>query len=107
MCPGGGGVKHPLIPPVAALALGILLERYLPLAPRDTLPAIGALLLLGAVALWRGSPRAAGACALTGFVFAGALTAFAHAPAPPPTIDAEARERIKRRNAEFPRLPPR
>jgi competence protein ComEC len=85
-------LKHPLIAPVAALALGILVARYVPFLPRDTLPAIGALLVLGIVAVWRGSLWVAGACGLIGFVLAGALTAFAHAPGPPPEIDAEARE---------------
>jgi competence protein ComEC len=85
-------VKHPLIPPVAALALGILLARYVPLTPRDTLPAVTALFVLGTVALWRGARWTAGACTLLGFTLAGTLTAYAHRPGPPPEIDSEARE---------------
>src|SRR5262245_21367218 len=77
---------------MAALALGVLLARYAPLTPRECLPAIAALLVMGAVAVWRSSRFTAGACVLTGFVFAGALTSFAHLPGPPPEIDAEARE---------------
>src|SRR5438045_447163 len=60
--------------------------------PRDMLPAVAALFVLGIVALWRGSVRLAAACCLLAFVFAGALTAYAHMPPPPPTIDTEARE---------------
>ena len=85
-------MKHPLIPPVAALALGILLARYVPLSPRETLPWIGALLALGVVAVWRGSLWISGTCGLLGFVLAGAFTAFVHVPEAPPKIDAESRE---------------
>jgi len=85
-------VKHPLLGPLAALASGILLARFVPLAPRETIPAIALLLVLGTVAASRGSLRLAAICCLLGFVFAGALTAFVHAPGPPPEIEAEARE---------------
>ena len=85
-------MKHPLIPPVAALALGILLARYVELAPREILPALAALFVLGVVALWRGSLWTAAACVLPGFALAGALTAYAHRSGPPPEIDAESRE---------------
>jgi competence protein ComEC len=85
-------VKHPLVGPVTGLAAGILLARYVPLAPRESLPAIGVLLILGAIAYWRGSRMLAGICALLGFFFAGTLAAFVHAPGPPPEIEAEARE---------------
>ncbi|MBS1853875.1 MAG: ComEC/Rec2 family competence protein [Acidobacteria bacterium] len=84
--------QHPLIAPVAALALGILLARFVPLTPRETLPAIAATFVLGMIAYARGALRVAQACGLAGFVFAGALTAWAHQPPPPPTIDATARE---------------
>ena len=85
-------MKKKVLWAVGALALGILLARYVPLVPRETLPSIGCLLVLGSLAAWRGSIWIAGTCGLIGFVFAGALTAFAHVPGPPPEIDAEARE---------------
>ena len=85
-------MKHPLIPPVAALALGILVARFVQFVPREILPALAGLFVLGIVALWRGAPRIAGACTLLGFTLAGALTAYAHRPAPPPEIETESRE---------------
>jgi competence protein ComEC len=85
-------VKHPLLGPVAALAAGILLARYAPLSPQETIAPIAALLVLGIAAISRGSRLLAGLCALLGFVFAGALVAYVHAPGAPPEIEAEARE---------------
>ncbi|MDE3166368.1 MAG: ComEC/Rec2 family competence protein, partial [Acidobacteriota bacterium] len=55
-------------------------------------PAIAALLVLGIVAVARGAIRVAQMCGLAGFVFAGALTAYAHRPGPAPEIDATSRE---------------
>jgi competence protein ComEC len=85
-------VKHPLLGPLSALASGILLARFVPLAPRETVPAIVLLLVLGTTAILRGSRRLAGICCLLGFLFAGTLTAFVHAPGRPPEIESEARE---------------
>jgi competence protein ComEC len=85
-------VKDPLVGPLAAIASGILVSRYVPFQPSELLLAIAALLLLGVLALWRSSRTLAGVCACVGFFFAGILTNVAHAPGPPPELDAEGRE---------------
>ena len=48
-------MKDPLLIPVAALALGILAARLARFGTEELLLAIAALLVLGALALWRGS----------------------------------------------------
>ena len=85
-------MKHPLLGPLAALASGILVYRFIPIGPSESLPAIAAFLVLGCLALWRGSRVLAGACCMLGMFFAGALDSFIHTPGPPPEIDASGRE---------------
>jgi competence protein ComEC len=85
-------VKDPLVGPLAAIATGILVSRFVPFSNSELFLAIAALALLAAIALWHGSRVLAGACCLPGFFFAGALTAVAHAPGPAPELDAESRE---------------
>jgi len=87
-------MKDPLLIPVAALALGILAARLARFGPEELLIAIAALLLLGALALWRGSRWLAAVCGAVGLVLGGALTEVAHAPGTAPWIDAEARETV-------------
>ena len=77
---------------MAAIAAGILVDRFLPLPESELLLAIGAFLLLGTLALYRRSRVLAGICCLLGFLFAGTLLALVHAPGPPPHLDAEGRE---------------
>ena len=84
--------KYPLICPLAAIAAGILVYRFLPIPQAQLLLAIGAFLLLGALSLYRRSRNLAGTCCLLGLFFAGALLAHVHAPGPPPEINAEGRE---------------
>ena len=55
-------MKHPLLGPLAALASGILVCRFVPLGPAESLAAIAAFLALGLLALWRGSRCLAGVC---------------------------------------------
>ena len=62
------------------------------LPPSELLLAIAAFLVLGVLALHRGSRVLAGACCCLGLFFAGALIALVHAPGPPPELDAEGRE---------------
>jgi competence protein ComEC len=71
-------VQCPLLGPLAAFASGILLQRFVPLAPCESLAAIAALFALGIIALWRTARRIA--------------AALVHVPGPPPEIEAEARE---------------
>jgi hypothetical protein len=85
-------VKDPLVGPLGAIASGILLSRFVTFQPSELLLAIAAFLVLGVVALHRGSRVLAGACCCLGLFFAGVLTALAHAPGPPPELDAEGRE---------------
>jgi competence protein ComEC len=85
-------VKDPLVGPLGAIASGILLSRFVTFQPSELVLAIAAFLVLGVVALHRGSRVLAGACCCLGLFFAGVLTALAHAPGPPPELDAEGRE---------------
>ncbi len=85
-------MRHPLIGPLAAIASGILVARYVTFHQSELLLAIAAFLLLAVVALLRNSRLVAGACCCLGLFCAGALTALAHAPGPAPELDAEGRE---------------
>src|SRR5271166_1513451 len=67
-------VKDPLVGPLAAIASGILVSRYIPFQPSELVLVIAGLMLLGIVALWRNSRALAGVCACLGFFFAGILT---------------------------------
>ena len=81
-----------MLGPLAALASGILVYRFIPLGPSESLAAIGGFFVLGCLALWRGSRALAGLCCLLGLFFAGALDSRVHTPGPPPEIDASGRE---------------
>lgn len=78
--------------PLAAIASGILVSRFVPFHSSELIAVIAALLLLGVTAAIRDSRIVAGACAITGMFFGGALTAIENSPGPPPEIDAEIRE---------------
>jgi competence protein ComEC len=85
-------VKDPLLGPLAAIASGILVARFVPFHQSELVGAIAALLLLGIFAMWRDSRVVAGASCCMGLFFAGALIALVHVPGPPPELDAEGRE---------------
>jgi competence protein ComEC len=72
-----------------AIAAGILVSRIDLFATRELLTVIAALFLLGLLSLRQRNRALAGACCLIAFLFAGALTAVVHRPAPPPELDAE------------------
>ncbi len=80
-------MKYPLLPPLAAFALGVLLERAAAWDARGTLAATALLVCLAAAARWR-APRLTLACVLLAFAGAGVLDALAHHPAAPPKLDA-------------------
>jgi competence protein ComEC len=84
--------KYPLVCPVAAIAAGILVYRFVPIPQSQLLLAVGALVLLGWLSLYRNSRTLAGTCCLLGLFFAGELLALVHRPGPPPELDAEGRE---------------
>ena len=85
-------LKNPLLGPLAALASGILVCRYVSFGPLESVAAAVAFFALGCLALWRGARVLAGVCCLLGIFFAGALDAVVHVPGPPPRIDAGGRE---------------
>ena len=85
-------MKDPLVGPVAAIAAGILVSRYVAFREAELLWLIAAFLCLGILAVWRNARVIAGACCCLGLFSAGALTNLAHAPVPAPELDAAARE---------------
>jgi competence protein ComEC len=85
-------LKHPLVGPLAAIAAGILVSRFVPFSQSESILAIGAFLLLGALALYGHARILAGACCFLGLFFAGGLLALVHVPGSPPELDAEGRE---------------
>ncbi|MBV9508349.1 MAG: ComEC/Rec2 family competence protein, partial [Acidobacteriia bacterium] len=85
-------MRDPLLGPLAAIAAGILVSRYVAFHSSELLLVVGAFLLLGMLALWRRARFLAGTCACLGFVFAGSLVSLAHLPGPAPELDAEDRE---------------
>ncbi len=93
---GGGGIvgqcrllRDPLVAPLAAIAAGILLARFVPFEARELIVAVLLLGALGVVALWRRARIAAGCCTLAALVFAGALCAVARRPGLPPVLEPE------------------
>jgi competence protein ComEC len=85
-------VKEPLIGPLAAIAGGIVVSRYVPFGKSELLLVIAFFLLLGILAIWRKARVVAGICACLGFFFAGILIDVVHTPGPAPELDVEGRE---------------
>ena len=76
-----------MLAPLAAIAVGIVVSRFVPFESRELLSGIAAFLILGAVSLWRRLRPLAIACALLALIAAGALTDVLHRPGPAPEID--------------------
>ena len=87
-------MRDPLLPPLAALATGILVSRLASFEIRECALAIAAFLALTILALWRSSRGLAAVCCLFGFAFAGVLVDLAHRPGARPELDAEGREPV-------------
>jgi competence protein ComEC len=85
-------LKDPLVGPLAAIAGGVVVARFVSFSNIELTWTIGAFLLLGVVAAVRHARILAGACASIGLFFTGALVWNVHAPGPPPVLDAEGRE---------------
>ncbi len=85
-------MKLPLVGPVAAIAAGILVSRFVTFQSSELFGAIAAFLVLGVLAIVRRARVVAGVSCLLGLFCTGALTALVHAPGPPPELDAEGRE---------------
>ncbi len=84
-------MKNPLIPPLIALAAGILASRLLAFDFRNVSLALVAVAALTLLAAWR-ARRLAIPCCLVGAALLGALLDALHRPGRPPEIDAGARE---------------
>lgn len=82
-------LRDPLLAPLAAVAGGILVSRFVPFETSELIAAIALLFALGLLSLWRRARVLAGVCCLLGLLFAGALCAVARRPGPPPVLDAE------------------
>ena len=87
-------MQDPLLPPLAAIATGILASRFVSFGIHELFFVIAAFAVLCAIALWRQARSLAGACCLLGFLFAGALVDLAHRPGLAPELDAEGREPV-------------
>ena len=77
--------------PLAAIAAGIVVSRFVVFESRELLFAIAAFLILGVLSLKRRSRALALVCALLALTAAGALTDVLHRPGPPPEIDTGSR----------------
>src|SRR5262249_5582128 len=82
-------LREPLLAPLAAIAAGIVVSRFVPFESRELIPPIAAFLILGLFSLWRES--LAIVCAMLALTLAGALTDLVHRPGPPPYIEANSR----------------
>ncbi|HYS45215.1 MAG TPA: ComEC/Rec2 family competence protein, partial [Rhizomicrobium sp.] len=87
-------MREPLLAPLAAIAAGIVVSRFVPFESRELLSGIAAFLILGVVSLWRRLRPLALACALLALIAAVALTDVLHRPGPAPEIDTGARETL-------------
>ena len=85
-------MKHPLIGPLAAIASGIVVARFVPFGPSE-LPIAGSVFFLLSIAAYAQRSRvvAAVACLLALFCAGGEIELL-HRPGPPPEIEMEARE---------------
>ena len=83
---------NPLLGPCAAVALGVLIARFVPFQQTESWLLIGTFVLLASIAALARSRVLAGACCLLAMLAAGIWTSALHRPGPPPEIDAEARE---------------
>ena len=85
-------MKDPLVGPLAAVAAGILLVRFVPFRESELLLPAAAFLALASIALLRRARWLAALCGCLVLLCAGAFTALRHRPGPAPVLDAESRE---------------
>jgi len=78
--------------PLAAIAAGILVARFVSIPQSQVLAAIAAFLVLGILSHYRGQRFLAGTCCCLGLFFAGNLLSLAHQPGPRPELDIAGRE---------------
>jgi competence protein ComEC len=85
-------MPDPLLAPLAGLAAGLVLGRFVVFGARELLWAIGVLAVLTLYALWKSTRRVAMLACLAALLLAGVLLAVAHRPGPPPELDTTPRE---------------
>jgi competence protein ComEC len=85
-------VRDPLIPPLAAVAAGILLSHLLGFSLRETGWPLIVFLVLAGVSARVHARGLVGVCAALTLVFAGVFVETWHRPGPPPELDAGSRE---------------
>src|SRR3954447_3766781 len=81
-------MRDPLLAPMAALALGILLRRFVRFDSREFLWILAVFAALTVFGWLYGAKRSALACVLTGSVFVGAAIAERHRSGPAPQLNA-------------------
>ncbi|MDQ2950596.1 MAG: competence protein ComEC family protein, partial [Acidobacteriota bacterium] len=86
-------LKDPLVAPLLALTVGILLSRWTSFGFIETAAALALLGGLSIAATWI-SRRLALTCCLTALVFGGVLVDLLHRPGLPPSIDASSQETV-------------
>src|SRR5437764_8264287 len=85
-------VKDPLLGPLAAIATGVLVARYVTFQSAELVGATAAFFVLALISRWAQSRLLASvSCGLALFC-AGALSFIRHAPPPAPRLDATGRE---------------
>ena len=85
-------MKDPLLGPLAAIASGILVSRFVPFNKIELLEVMAAFAALSVVCVLRRSRVLAAVCAGIGLLATGAWIALLHTPAPAPELDVTGRE---------------
>jgi competence protein ComEC len=85
-------VKEPLVGPLAAIATGVLVARFVPFQSPELARALAGFTALGLCAWSRQARMLAATCCGLALWCLGALSYLAHTPGPPPRIDAAGRE---------------
>ncbi len=85
-------VKDPLVGPLAAIATGVLVARFVPFQSAELAAPMAVFAALSFVALWRKSRTLTLTCVLLAFLCAGALAYLRTTPPPPPRLDIKGRE---------------
>lgn len=85
-------MKDPLVGPVAAIAAGVLVARYVPFQSGELLTSAAAFAVLALVSFHCRSRVLGGISTALALFAAGALSYVRHAPPPAPRLNAEGRE---------------